>query len=249
MIQFLRTVIVDDQPHIRKDVRLMLENIEGLVVVAEAGSVKSAAEVIPATTPDLVFMDIDLKDGLCFDLLEQIQPLSFRLIFLTGYGEYAIRAIKCGALDYLLKPADYQEVLTAVSRAWTSAPVVPLQWRLAREQSADRVAVERVALQSTGHWHLVPLRDIVYLEGTERTVVHMASGEHYKTIKTLSDYERMLPGKEFIRIHQSFLVAQQHIKTYYKNGHVLLENGVSLPVSARRKDEVERFLRNERAGI
>lgn len=249
MIQILRTVIVDDQPNVRKDLRLMLENIEGMVVVAEASSVKSATEIIPATTPDLVFMDIDLTDGLCFDLLEQIQPLSFRVIFLTGHGEYAIRAIKCGALDYLLKPADYQEVLTAVSRAWTMEPVVPAQWRLARAQCADRVDIERVALQSTGHWHLVPLRDILYLEGTDRTVVHMAGGEHHRTIKTLADYERMLPGNEFIRIHQSYLVALRHIRTYYKNGNVVLDNGISLPVSARRKEEVERFLRNERAAI
>ncbi|MGE7775214.1 LytR/AlgR family response regulator transcription factor [Chitinophaga sp. NPDC101104] len=249
MIKFLRIVIVDDQPNIRKDLRLMLETMEGVVVVAEAVSVRNAAEVITATSPDLVFMDIDLGDGLCFDLLEQLQPLSFRVIFLTGYGEYAIRAIKCGALDYLLKPAALEEVRLAVSRAWDITPVSPEQWRLTRQQCLERSFVERIALPAVGHWHLLPLSEILYAEGTHGTVVHMAGGDHHKTIKSLADIEKMLPETEFIRVHQSYLVNLRHIKTYYKRGEIQLSCGICVPVSARRRESVEHFLRNEKVGI
>src|SRR5687768_16913128 len=105
-LSLVRVVIVEDQPTIRKDVQLLMEQQNGFVVVGTCGSVKEARTIIPATQPDLLLLDVSLEDGTGFDILQEHSSTTLKVIFLTAYPDHAIKAIKIGALDYLLKPVD-----------------------------------------------------------------------------------------------------------------------------------------------
>lgn len=241
----LKIVIIEDQVNIRKDLRKILAKNTSLNVVAETGTVREALILLPAIQPDLVLLDILLTDGSGFDILSSLIPLPFKVIFLTAYEEYAIKAIKYGALDYLLKPVDATEMETAIDRMLYSEKPDAAQLIVAARHFYGRDPSPRIALHANSFWQVVSIDDIVYAEGSQGTIFHLQDNQKITTRKSLQEYEELLPRGRFIRIHQSYLIHHRYVNRYHKAGFIVLVNGIELPVSARRKEFVEAFLSNQ----
>lgn len=239
----VRVIIVDDQPAALQDVKLQMEQHDAFVVVGTCNSVQEAVVIIPATQPDLLLLDINLGDGTGFDILQQLAPSSFKVIFLTAYQEHAIKAIKYGALDYLLKPLDPDELKQALDKVLLSKPAASEQVTIAKNEYQQE-GLSRLIINSHLYLQVIELPEIIHCHGEgSYTTFHLTGGRKITASKHLKEYEALLPPALFLRVHQSYLINNQFIeKFHHKNGIMVLKDGTEIPVSLRRKDFVVSFL-------
>lgn len=243
--QQVRVVIVDDQPAICRDAETLIRKRPGFVVVGTSASVKEALVVIPATKPDLLLLDIRLQDGLAFEILDTISLQNLKVIFLTAHEEHAIRAIKFGALDYLLKPIDENELNSALDKVMISVPATHQDLLLAHREYKSRT--ERLVLSSQQELLIVDFNDILYCQGKAGyTTFHLVNGQRIVTSKYLKEYESDLPVSRFIRSHQSFIVNSSFISSYRKEGYLVLKNKIEIPVSFRKRETILEVLKGIR---
>jgi two-component system, LytTR family, response regulator len=241
----IKAVIIDDESR----GRATLQNLIGkycpqVEICGEADGVTSGIELIVKTKPELVFLDVQMGDGSGFDLLENISNPSFRLIFVTAYDQYAIRAFRFSAIDYLLKPVNPDELVNAVKRATGTNPLAEVSKKLDVLLS-NRSGLEKIALASTEGIHLMKVRDIVRCESDSNyTTIFLCGGQKIVATKTLKEFDEILTPLNFFRIHQSHLVNLDYIVKYNKTegGSVVMEDGNELPIARRRKDEFVDFL-------
>jgi two-component system LytT family response regulator len=205
------------------------------------GTVDEAVTAINNTKPDVVFLDIEMQQETGFDLLNKIGEIDFEVIFITAYSDYAIKAIKFSAIDYLLKPIDIEELKNAVLRVIqkregrTSGRLQILRDNL----TAPREKL-KIGLPTTHGIIFTGVENILYCEASSNyTVLYTSDGKEYVASKTLKEYEDLLLEHNFFRIHHSYLVNLSAIKKYVKGdgGHVILANEVSLDVSKRKKTD------------
>ena len=244
--ELVRVVVVDDHPGTLRDVKLQMEQYPAFVIVGTCNSVQEAVTVIPVAQPDLLLLDIHLADGTGFDIIEKLTPLSFKVIFLTAYQEHAVKAIKYGALDYLLKPLDSHELKQALDRVLQSKPTMPEQIAIAKNEY-NQEGLSRIVINSHQYLHLVELLEIVYCHGEgSYTTFHLTGGRKITASKHLKEYESLLPSNLFLRVHQSYLLNNRFIEKYqHKKGFIVLKEGTEIPVSIRRRDFVTSFLSKE----
>jgi two-component system, LytTR family, response regulator len=235
-----RVVIVEDKVHIRNDTRQFIERQQGFVVVGSCGTIKEALVLLSTTDPDLVLLDISLADGNAFDLLEQAPERQFKIIFLTAHEEYALKAIKFGALDYLLKPIDESELLVALQKA---RPATSEQIHFATQQLRPGAPYNRIVLKSQQYIQIVDLADIVYCHSDSGyTTFFLADGRKVVVSKYIKEFIEILPASMFLRPHQSYLVNQKYIDRFHKDeDYLLLKTGVQVPVAARRKEAITQY--------
>lgn len=239
----IRVVIIDDEPAIRKDTELLLKQQAGFIVVATCGSVQEARTIIPATNPDLLLLDIELSDGTGFDIVQTLET-PCKIIFITAYHNYAIRAIKYGALDYLLKPLDEEELKSALDRVLKSATTVPDQRQLsiARQSFQQGGLQNRIVLRSLQYLQVVPFEEIIYCQSDAGyTTFFLTDNRKIVVSKSIKEYEELLPNW-FMRPHQSYLINHNFIDRYHKDGYLVLRQGSEIPVSTRRKEYVIEYL-------
>lgn len=238
----IKTVIIEDEPAIRKELEWLVSQEKELNLVATATSVKEALSVIQNIKPDLVLLDIQLSDGTAFDLLNQIGEPTFHIVFVTAYNHFAIKAIKYGALDYLLKPINSEEFAEAIQRLQKQEQTeYNNRINLVKEQSASK-AVD----MSSGIWitsvdclQMVRLNEIVYLSGEgSYTQIHLENNKKVTASKPLKYYEDLLPDEFFIRTHQSYIINKNFIDKYLKTGVMVMKNQSEIPVATRRKESI-----------
>ncbi|MFK7971669.1 MAG: LytR/AlgR family response regulator transcription factor [Bacteroidia bacterium] len=235
----LKTLIIDDEEDARITLRALLDmycpNVE---IIAEADSVESGITQITAHQPDLVFLDIRLSPGSGFDVLHALAPINFRIIFVTAYDEYAIRAIRFSALDYLTKPVDIDELEDAVKRAGEKEEKHSLQLEVFRDTMSARFG--RMVLPTLEGFIVIQLADLVRCEADRNyTHVYLKDGRKLTASRSLKSYDELLSPNGFHRIHQSHIVNLAEVREYKrrkKGGIALLSNGDELPVSDQRKD-------------
>jgi two-component system LytT family response regulator len=245
LAQQVRVVIVDDQPAICRDAEALIRKRTDFVVVGTTGSVKEALVVIPATKPDLLLLDIRLKDGLGFDILDAIDVNSLKVIFLTAYEEHAIQAIKIGALDYLLKPLDESELNNALDKVLKRPADLVKKFPIVHSEYKRQI--DRIILSSQQELLVVEFNEIVYCQGNAGyTTFHLSNGKQIVTSKYLKEYELDLPASRFIRSHQSFIVNSSFISSYRKEGYLVLKNKVEIPVSVRKRETIMEMLKGSR---
>ena len=238
----LKTVIVDDDDLARKGLKKILKDRERVLeVVGEAGTIEKAIEVIQKNRPDLLLLDIRLKKGTGFDILENIEIGGMSIVFTTAYNEYAIKAIRHSAIDYLLKPIDPKELLNTVDKLVDtkinqSAAQIQVLRDFLKEKSSK---VDRIVLSDSRGFHVTKLIDIVRCEGDKNyTSIIMQDGRKIVTTKTLMEYEKMLDPKDFYRIHKSHLVNLEHVRSYKRGrgGFAIMNDGSELPVSREKRE-------------
>ncbi|NML24096.1 response regulator transcription factor [Pseudoflavitalea sp. G-6-1-2] len=239
----IRVMVIDDEPAIRKDMELLMKRQTGFIVVGSCGSVQEARTIIPATQPDLLLLDIELSDGTGFDILQTLDN-PCKIIFITAYHDYAIRAIKYGALDYLLKPVDEEELNEALDKVRKAISAVPQpdQLAIARQSLQQGGLQNRIVLRSQQYLQIVCFDEIVYCQSDAGyTTFFLTENRKIVVSKSIKEYEELLPAY-FMRPHQSYLVNHHFIDRYHKDGYLVLRQGTEIPVSTRRKDYVIEYL-------
>ena len=242
--EMLRTIIIDDELHIRQGLEKILKSYcPKAKVVAKADSVKSGLEAIRTHHPDLVLLDIKMDDGTGFDLLKKLDHIDFKLIFVTAYDQYAIKAFKYSALDYLLKPVDPDDLSEAVNKAEkVIMNDLVTQLNVLEEQlRSESYTTRKIVLKTQESIHIVHLNEISYIESDGNyTTVYLINGKKIVLSRSLRDFEEMLKGQGFFRVHKSFLVNLATISRFDKGdgGFLVMEAGDRVPVASRKKEQL-----------
>lgn len=239
----IRTVVIDDEEHSRRMLMEMLhEHCQSLNVVASADSVRTGLTAITEQRPELVFLDIELQSETSFEILEKLPEINFELVFTTAFDHYALKAIKFCAIDYLLKPIDLDELRIAVSKVEKRMNREHLNKNLEALLNNMKTASQsnhRIALSTLEGLLFVDVSDIIYCESSgPYTHFIFKQADKIVTSKHLKEYEDLLSGYEFFRIHKSFLINLHEVKKYIRGegGQLIMSNGAALPVSKQRKD-------------
>jgi two-component system LytT family response regulator len=238
----IRSIIVDDEQKSRESLRILLEDFcDNVEILGLCQNVAEGIESIKKHQPDVVFLDIQMQRETGFDLLSKISPVNFEVIFTTAHSEYAIKAFKFSAIDYLLKPIDIDDLQKALAKV-EQKQNQNISGRLEHLiQNLKSTAPEnyKLALPTTDGLIFIKLNDILYCEASSNyTVVYAANKSKYIVSRTLKQYEDLLMEHNFFRIHNSYLINLNAVKKYVRGegGYVVLENDISLDVSKRKKD-------------
>lgn len=240
----MNAVIVDDEATVRNTIRTLLnENFPDITILATAGSVEEGYEEAIRHKPDLLFLDIELPDGLGFDLLKKFPQVPFKVIFVTGHQEYALDAIKVSALDYILKPVDIDEFCHAVEKArrLISQTDQQLKFQALTENLQSKKILKRIILHTSDHLQIVSVSDIVRAEADSNyTTFTLSNGKHVLVSRTIKEFESLLSGSGMIRVHQSHLVNLNYIDRFIKKdgGYLILKDSTKIPVSPILKKQV-----------
>ncbi|WP_342328404.1 LytTR family DNA-binding domain-containing protein [Pedobacter sp. FW305-3-2-15-E-R2A2] len=243
----LNTIIVDDEEFARSSLYFLLqENCENIHISGIAKSVAEARHLLSNNKIDLIFLDIAMPGENGFDLIPQAQLSKSHVIFTTAYDQYALRAIKANALDYLLKPIDIDELKLAVEKAGKYIALDKKEHN--RNESLQNLAVHlserneirKISLPNGQGYSLINIDDIIHIEADSNySIFHLANKETITVSKVLKEYEEILPEQQFVRIHKSSIVNLNYLKEYNsKNGmEVILKNGEKIAVSRRRASD------------
>jgi two-component system, LytTR family, response regulator len=235
----LSIIIIDDEPKARETIINILKysNID-LKIAGEADSIASGFGIITQNKPDLILLDINLPDGNGFDLLNRFEKISFGVIFITAYEEYAIKAIKFSALDYILKPFKAAELIQAVEKA--AEKILGGKYNLQYKALLSNLdKIRKIVLRTAESMHVVNVQDIIRLEADcNYTRFFLANGERLLVSKTMKEFDEMLEEAGFFRTHQSHLVNINHIQRYEKadGGYLVMDDHSTVPISSRKKD-------------
>ena len=234
----MKTILVEDKAYIRKGLLNLLNLIDtDLEVIGECESVEEAVVVANACKPELIFLDINLTDGNAFDFLEQTKDLSFRVVFITAYEEYALKALKMGAVDYLLKPVDIEELKTALLKVKT-LPISIQKDQIRTVKQVWNPDDSKLILSLHDSFQVIDLDELMFCETDKGyTSFYIHNGKKYVVSKTLKTFEEQLVTANFTRPHQSFMVNLKFIDKYDKSGVIHLKNGKKIPVSTRKKEQ------------
>jgi two-component system LytT family response regulator len=243
----INAILVDDEKYDLVKLRTTLDRYCPQVnVIAEASNAEQAIEVIGKNTPDLVFLDIQMPGKTGFDLLAELPEYPFDVVFVTAFDQYAIQAIRCAALDYLLKPVKPASLVAAVQRAANK-----LHTRNSQEQIHELLNRLKSGPTASGRICLPTLKEILFVSPSDiircessynYTKVFLNNGETILVSKTMSEIEPVLLPYHFIRCHQSHLVNRQFIKSMKREDNIselVLLNKCLVPVSRQKRDFVK----------
>lgn len=236
----IKTLIIDDEAFARELLKQQLEEYcPGQIEVAGfAGTAIEGLKLINQLQPQLVFLDVEMPMGSGFDLLELAGERNFEVIFTTAYQEYALKALKNEARDYLLKPIDADELIAAVNKVLL---------HLGNRHIDGYVQGQKLKLNGLKETLLVRVSDVLYLEADGRySTVYLANGIKQTVTRNIGEFEEELVPQHFFRIHKSLLVNLEKVmRLHQDHENVELEGGIILPVSKRRQSSVASLLKNK----
>jgi two-component system, LytTR family, response regulator len=246
MEKAIRVFIVDDEYQSRLVIiKLLNRYFTGLQVAGQADTVSEAVESIQQLQPQIVFLDVRMQHETGFDVLDRLPQTDFEVIFTTAYEEYAIKAIRYSAIDYLIKPIDPTELQTAMQRAienikqhqsYTSEQVKLIHQHLG--PNPTQKFNNKIAVPTAEGLLFIHTNDIIYCQGQSNyTEIYMANGKVLTSSYTLKNYEDMLASQDFFRIHKSYLINLHHISMYRRGegGVAVMSNGDEVEVARRNK--------------
>lgn len=237
-------VVIDDMELARASLKAELtEAFPHIEVVGEADGVLSGIKLIKKVQPDIIFLDIEMEDGLGFDVLDILSNIHSRVIFVTGSKEYAIRAFRYAAVDYILKPVSVEPLTEAIEKVISKPHMQSSQIGLLREHWEK--PNKKLALHTTDRIQIVEYSDIVRLEAMGNyTTFYFADASKLLVTRTLKEYDKLLSEEGFMRVHQSHLVNLEFVDAYIKTegGYILMKDGSHVSVSVRKKPKVVEIL-------
>lgn len=242
----IKAVILDDEERARLlNHNLISTYCHQLEIVGIYSNIDEAYEGILLFKPDIVFLDIDIPPYTGFDLLRRLKPVFFEIIFITAFNHYAIDAIRFSALDYLMKPIKIDELQNAVARA--SVRINDKKSLAETNQPLDQTkGITKLVIQSQRGTDILDICDIIYFQAQNTyTEFYTSKGKTLST-KPMSEYEDMFQDKNFFRIHRSFMVNLDYVKSVDKSegSQIILKDNTRLPLAYRRKHELQEKLNN-----
>lgn len=243
----LKAVIIDDIQQARETLRADLETYcPDIEIIGEADGVVTGAKLLREQNPELVFLDIQMKDGSGFDLLEILGNAAFKTIFTTASDAYAIKAFRFSAVDYLLKPIDPDDLMNAVKKADIEKKDAKPSLDLLKDNLSGKGKKQsRIALSTQDKIHVVKISDIIRCESSVNyTTFYFDGGKKLLVTKTLKEFDDLLGEHNFIRVHQSHLVNAEFIKEFVKTdgGYLVMLDGSNVAVSSRKRATVMDWL-------
>jgi two-component system LytT family response regulator len=243
----MKALIVDDEQLNRDGLRLQLEqSCPAITIIDDAASAKAAREKLAEYNYDILFLDINMPNESGFDLLESLSEKPFCVIFVTAYSEFAIRAFKANAIDYILKPVDTEELIAAVAkcndrieRGIVRLPGTPAYSEIAL-QTQSMSYPSRLTLPHQQGFHIIETENIIWIEADGNySLIKLEDNKQLLVTKAIREFEFLLDPSVFFRSHKSALINLSKIREYSSNdGHVAtMNNGDEAPVSRRKLDE------------
>ncbi|MBT3242318.1 MAG: response regulator transcription factor [Bacteroidetes bacterium] len=245
----MRTIIIDDEQDALDNLNFLLKKYcSSVEVIASFTSARAAITRLAELEFDLLFLDIEMPQLSGFDFLDRLQKTDFQLIFVTSYNQYALKAFRYSALDYILKPIDIEELQSSVEKAnQRSKQHYPVQPHLDQlKQFNQGLAIDRIALPLTNGYKFVPLASISIIEADGRYCkVFFTNPDPLLVCINLKEFQELLESSNFFRIHHTYLINLNHMSGYNRSdgGWVEMENGKSVPVSRRKKPVFEQMLK------
>ena len=244
----IRAIIIDDeQPGVEALCELIKRYCPEIYVSGTALNVTAGANLIRQHKPDVVFLDIEMPEENGFRLLEQFTNIDFEVIFVTAYNEYAIRALRFSALDYLLKPVNIEELQNAVHRLRDKQGRMPGYDRLQhlKDSVAESNPFHKIVLSTVAGYYFVNIADIIYCEADENyTHIFMEDQGKHTASKPLKEFSELFESHNFFRIHKSYLVNMNKVAFVNKDLQVVMNNTKELPVSFRKRTEFFNLLKD-----
>ncbi|MFT5778207.1 MAG: two-component system LytT family response regulator [Crocinitomicaceae bacterium] len=244
-----KVLIIDDENRTRSLIAKMIDSFGfDVVTIPEGENVQSGIKAIEKHNPDIVFLDIQMPDGTGFDVIRSIENKTFEVIFITAHEEFAIKAIKFSALDYLLKPVDSGELKAALEKALAiveneqSSPQFD-----ALNTNIQQNEKRRLVLKTQESVHVVDLDQIIRCEADRNyTSFFLLDNKKILVSKTLKEYETLLSGHNFLRVQQSHLINIIYVDRYDKKngGAVVMKDGSEVPLSPAKREIFFKRLEN-----
>ena len=237
----MKAIIIDDEPDARENLQNLLNKYcDQVDVIDTADSSTTGIEKIKKHNPDLIFLDIQMPNGGGLELLETIDPINFEVVFVTAFDEYAIKAIKFSALDYILKPVDIEELKTAVSNAEARINDKQSDERIRLFLENQRTQPKKIALSTFEGMVFVAIEEIIRCEASDSYTKFILKNEDPIMISgSLKEYESMLSDANFFRVHQSHLINMDYVKKYVKGsgGHVVMIDDSHIGIARSKKQD------------
>lgn len=244
----MRAILIDDEADSLETTELLIENFcPQVTIIGVSNDAERGIKMIDKLQPDLVFLDISMPKMSGFELLKRLTFNQFQLIFTTAYDKYAIEAFQVGAVHYLLKPIDTEELIKAVNRAEAKLKEADLKFdihSIIQQMTANRQP--KIAIPSLKGLEMLEIDNIIRCEADSNySTIYLISNKILVT-KTLKELEQILATYNFVRIHNSHLINLAHLRTYVKGegGTVILSNGEQINVSRSRKSQLLERLEN-----
>lgn len=250
----ITAILIDDDKHLRKGMKSLMERYASeIVIIGEAESVKTGIVALEKYKPQVVFLDIHLSDGTGFDILEEVSQLhgkiNTHIVFITAHEQYALKAFKFSALDFLLKPVDPEELQKTIGK---------IKETLEKNNSFEHIDLllenirkkvdhfKRIALSTSDGIHLFEISDIIRCESRDNyTQFYIKNHKPLLISKTLKEYEELLTEHGFERIHQSHLINLAYLKSYIKNdgGYVIMADNTNIPIAQRKRERLQELIK------
>ena len=246
----IRCVIVEDEEMARNVLKsLLAQYCQDVMVCAEADDIVSGKNMIETFRPDLVFLDIEMPGGSGFKLLTSMENVDFEVVFVTAYEQFAIKAIRHDALDYILKPIDPKELVAAVEKVKEAKYKKTLKKQydnLLKNLDPEQLVVRKISISTTDKIHLIDVDDIIRCESDNYyTIIYFKDGTSLMVSKTLKEMDQKLQEYDFVRTHKSHLVNMRCIKNFIKDEMmVVMTDDTKVPVSKRKKEMILEVINN-----
>lgn len=246
----IKAVVIDDEFNSRETLRQMLHyccpNVE---LVGEGDGVTSGLAAINEFKPDIVFLDIRMTDGSGFDLLNKVGKADFKLIFVTAYEDYAMKAFRCNAIDYITKPVDPNDLMRAVEKASKVTDGENTNDAIKRLLDSINKPIQqnkKIVLKTLSTVHVIEIDNIIRCESDRNyTVFHLADGEQILISRSMKEFDDILAEHGFLRVHNSHVINLNYIRRFMKDELiVVLKDNASIPVAYRKKEELLNAIKN-----
>lgn len=235
----IKTIIIDDELDAREILRFQLKSFPNLNIIQEAHGVTSGVQAIRDTQPDLVFLDIEMQDGTGFDLLNQFEKPNFKVVFVTAHDDFALKAFKFNAVDYVLKPIDKSEIARVVNKVESATNSNFANQISGLLETVKEKKFEKLILNTADGIHVIRVNDIIHLTADGSYVqINMINNEKLMVSKNLKELEEMLDETHFFRTHQSHIINLHFVKKLVKEsgGFIEMKDGEQVPLARRKKD-------------
>ncbi len=237
----LKAIIVDDEPYCCEALSTLLEDSADVELIAVCYNAADALVAIRQHSPDLVFLDVEMPKMNGFEMLEQLPSVNFHLIFTTSYDQYALKAIRFSAIDYLLKPIDSEELQNAVKKVVQRSPKPIAQQLeiLMQKIHSPSTPINKIAMPTMEGLQMIQVDSIISCESDSNyTILHLKDKKKKVASTTLKEIEELLEDHSFVRVHRCYLVNLNEIEKYLKGegGYLVMSDGSTIDVSRSKKE-------------
>jgi two-component system, LytTR family, response regulator len=237
----MKVALIDDEDDARYTLRTLLSQEDSKFNIQEATSVGTGLKLIRVHKPELVFLDVMMKDGTGFDLLKQLPTIDFKLVIVSGHNEFALQAFRFSAIDYLMKPVDQDELRVTLSRikAATAQPWQQMMDVLKQSIQPVKEADRKIVLKDMNSVYVVSINSIARCEASDNyTTFYLTDQSPIVVSRPLKEYDELLTPLHFFRVHQSHLINLNHLQQFNKRegGSIKMKDGSEIPVSSRKRE-------------